>query len=408
MCTAVSFTTKDHYFGRNLDFEFSYEETVTITPRNYRFSFCNGKELHNHYAIIGMAYVVDGYPLYYDAVNEAGLGMAGLLFAGNAVYSDRKEADKDNVASYEFISWILGQCADVDEVKTLLDRINLTSDSFRAELPPSPLHWMIASQNSTITVEAVADGLKIYDNPVHVMTNNPPFDYQLMNLNNYMHLSIDVPANSFSSTVNLAAYSRGMGALGLPGDLSSMSRFVRAAFVRMNSVCGDSEEESISQFFHILGSVCQQRGCVRLMKKEREGQSVGEAGEKRAPVFELNKGRRIAGESAQEEQFIGEFMGKKRSDGESMETEAFASKADKEETAVFESTGKDCSAGEKAEYEITIYSSCCNTDKGIYYYTTYGNSQITAVDMHREDLESDKLVSYPLIKGQQIRMQNGN
>ena len=113
--------------------------------------------------------------------------------------------------------------------------------------------------------------------------------------------------------------------MGRPGDLSSASRFVRAAFTKLHAHAGESESESISQFFHILGSVAQQRGCVRL---------------------------------------------------------------------------------EDGSYEFTIYSSCCNTCKGIYYYTTYENSQITAVDMHREDLDGSTLISYPLILDQQILAQN--
>ena len=84
MCTSISFKTKDHYFGRNLDLEYSYSDTVAITPRNYPFRFRKTKSFRNHYAIIGMGSVRGGYPLYYDAANEHGLGMAGLRFAGNA------------------------------------------------------------------------------------------------------------------------------------------------------------------------------------------------------------------------------------------------------------------------------------------------------------------------------------
>lgn len=349
MCTAVSFVTKDYYFGRNLDFEYSYEESVTVMPRNYGIYFRSGVKWRvqpnsnaRHYALIGMAYVVNDYPLYYDAVNEKGLGMAGLLFTGNAVYSRERVADKDNVASFEFIPWVLGQCADVEEAKELLGRINLTDEAFSAKLPPSPLHWMIADKDRTIVVEAVADGLKIYDNPVHVLTNNPTFDFHLMNLNRYMALSPDEPVNLFAARAGLTPYSRGMGALGLPGDLSSPSRFVKAAFTRMNSVCGESEEESVSQFFHILGAVCQQRGCVRI-----SGNTVGENG----------------------------------------------------------LSDRDAASG-PVMYEKTIYSSCCNATKGIYYYITYDNSCITAVDMYKEELNGERLVSYPLVKAQLINWQN--
>ena len=324
MCTAVTYRTKDHYFGRNLDLEYSYHETVTVTPRNFPFRFRGVPGLEKHYAMIGMAYVAEGCPLYYDATNEKGLSMAGLNFPGNAEFRPAEEG-KDNVAPFEFIPWILGQCADIPQARELLARLHLVAVPFNRELPLTPLHWIISDREESITVEQTGAGLKVYDNPVGVLTNNPPFDYQMTNLSNYMSLTRDAPVNRFSDRLALEPYSRGMGGLGLPGDLSSASRFVKAAFTKLNSLSGSSESESISQFFHILGAVEQQRGCVCL--------------------------------------------------GEGM-------------------------------YELTIYSSCCNTDKGIYYYTTYENGQITAVDMHREDLDGRELVSYPLIEGQQIRMQN--
>ena len=323
MCTAITYKTRDHYFGRNMDYEHSYNEQVVITPRNYSFNFRQAGSLKEHYAIIGVATVVDNYPLYFDGTNEKGLSMAGLNFPDNAVYYQYTDV-KDNVAPFEFIPWILGQCEDIARVRELLGRINLVNINFSDKLPLAPLHWMISDRNESIVVECVQDGMKIYDNPVEVLTNNPEFNMQMFNLNNYMQLSTQPPVNSFAQKLQLNVYSRGMGAMGLPGDLSSQSRFVKAAFTRMNSLSGDSEEESISQFFHILGSVAQQRGCVQ----------------------------------------IGDL------------------------------------------YEITLYASCCNTDKGIYYYTTYENSSISAVDMRRENLESENLIVYEMIKSQKIRMQN--
>lgn len=324
MCTAIAYRTRDRYFGRNLDFEFSYGETVAVTPRNFSLSFRHVMPQPCHYAMIGMAHVAEGYPLYYDATNEKGLSMAGLLFAGNADYKEVAPC-KDNISPFEFIPWILGQCADLQEVKALLNRINLVNIPFSEALPLSPLHWMISGGEGSIVVESVKEGLRVYDDPVEVLTNNPPFPYQMFHLNNFRSLTAEEPEDRFANGLELQAYSRGMGAMGLPGDLSSQSRFVRAAFTRMNAVSGESESESISQFFHLLGAVEQQRGCVH--------------------------------------------MG-------------------------------------RGQYEITLYSSCCNADKGIYYYKTYENSQITGVDMHREDLEGTKLRAYPLVTGQQIRMQN--
>lgn len=274
--------------------------------------------------MVGMAHVAQDYPLYYDAANEKGLGMAGLNFVGNAVYAE-DTTDKDNIATFEFIPWILCQCATVQEARDLLKNINLVGTPFSAELPPAQLHWIIAGHGEAITVESTQSGIHIYDNPMGILTNNPPFDEQMFSLNNYMNLSAKDPENHFSSKLPLKAYSRGMGALGLPGDLSSQSRFIRVSFVKMNSISGSSEAESVSQFFHILGSVDQPRGCC-------------------------------------------ELSGKK--------------------------------------YEITLYTSCCNTNKGIYYYTTYDNHQISAVNMHNVDLEQSCLFKYAPIQEEQIKMQN--
>ena len=251
MCTAVSYKTKDFYFGRTLDYESTFPTHITVTPRRFPLKFRHGGTMSVHHALIGMAYVADGYPLYYDGMNEKGLCMAGLNFVGNAVYRS-PTSEGDNVCQFEFIPWILGQCATVAEARGLLSRIRLTDTPFREDLPVSDLHWMVADRQESVTVESVATGVMVYDNPVGVLTNNPPFPQQLFRLNDFMHLSPGAPQNRFSNKLDLRPYSRGMGAMGLPGDLSSQSRFVRAAFVKMNALPGKTEAENVGQFFHIL------------------------------------------------------------------------------------------------------------------------------------------------------------
>ena len=323
MCTAVTYQTDNFYFGRTLDYESSYGEELVILPRKFQLHFLNMGMLENHYAILGTAHVAQGYPLFYDAVNEKGLCMAGLNFVGNAQYAKVMNG-KDNLAQYEFIPWILSNCSCIVEAKELLAKINLTDTPFQ-KMPVAQLHWILADKEQAITVEAVADGIKIYPNPIGVLTNNPPFPEQMFRLNDFMNLSAKQPKNHFSNKLNLHPYSSGMGALGLPGDLSSSSRFVRAAFVKEHSVSGHSELESVSQFFHILGSVEQQNGCCEV---------------------------------------------------------------------------------ENGQYEKTIYTVCYNASKGIYYYTTYYNHQISAIDMHREDLNGAQLIRYPMRTGEQIYFQN--
>ncbi|MBR4448542.1 choloylglycine hydrolase [Methanobrevibacter sp.] len=325
MCTASNYITDDHYFGRNFDYEISYNERVTITPRNYIFEFRKIDSIETHYAIIGIAAGIDSYPLYYDACNEKGLAIAGLNFAGNAVY---KEYDENmvNVTPFEFIPYLLSQASNVAEARKLLAEINLVNINFADELPLSPLHWMLSDGKEAIVVEPLEDGLKVYDNPVGVLTNNPPFDKQLFYLNNYRSLSNKNPENTFGGDIDLDEYSRGMGGIGLPGDLSSASRFAKVAFTRANSYSGSDEASSVSQFFHILGSVEQQNGCT----------------------------------------FI----------------------------------------DDPNLYEYTIYTSCYNTNKSILYYRTYNNSQITAIDLNREDLDSTELINYLLINEEQFNFIN--
>lgn len=314
MCTGISFQAKDHYFGRNLDLERSYYERVVITPRNFTFNMRHQDPLTYHYALIGMATVIQDYPLYYEATNEKGLSMAGLNFPQNADYKPYDES-KDNVAPFEFIPWILGKCATIEEAKELLKKMNLVNTNFSKQLPLSPLHWIISDRNESITVESVKDGLKIYDNPYGVLTNNPTFDYHLMNMNNYMHLHEGPTTNHLSNNYTLDNYSLGLGAFGLPGDFSSASRFVRATYVKSKSVIKESEKENVNQFFHILRSVAMPLGCV---------------------------------------------------------------------------------LAKNGDFEYTRYSSCCNTDQQIYYYTTYYNQSITEVKMHDVDLDSSNLFEYAL------------
>ena len=326
MCTAATYTTKDHYFGRNLDLEYSYNETVTVAPRNFPLHFRHVDDLNSHYAIIGMAYVADGFPLFYDATNEKGLSIAGLNFPGNAAFLPCcNEEGIDDIASFELIPWLLGQCATVTEATGLLEHLNVCDDNFAEQLPANPLHWMLDDGTDCVVIEPLADGVHVYDNPVGVMTNNPTFDMQMMHLADYMGLSAKQGENRMAPDIPLQHYSRGMGGIGLPGGLDSASRFVKVAFTKLNSVSADDESSSVSQFLHILGSVAQQRGC--------------------------------------------------------------------------------CDLGE-GKYEITIYSSCCNATKGIYYYTTYDNPQVNGVDMHREDLDGTQLATYPLIEEQELHLQN--
>ena len=261
MCTCITYDNGDFYFGRNLDLDCSFGEKVVITPRNFPLDFRLAGRKEQHYAMIGMASAVSRFPLYAEAVNEKGLCMAGLNFPGNAYYQ-KPEGRGMELASFEIIAWILGNYSTVAEVKNDLEKMKIVDLAFSEKMLPAPLHWMLADREQCLILEAVQEGLKIYENPFGVLTNNPPFEYHRLNMNNYMNLSAKSPENRFCDKLSLKPYAQGMGAVGLPGDASSASRFVRAAFLKWNSVSPQDEKSNVSQFFHILDGVSMVRGSV--------------------------------------------------------------------------------------------------------------------------------------------------
>lgn len=325
MCTSLTFQTSDFYFGRNLDLEYNFGEKIVITPRQYPFIFKFAGTLSEHYAIIGTAQITDGCPLYAEAVNEKELCLAALNFPGNAVYAEAPESGKTNLAPFELFGFLLGTCATVKEAEEQLKTVCITHTAFKDGYPVAPLHWHIADKDRSLVLECIKDGMHLYENPVGVLTNNPPFPFQLTNLQNYMHLTSNPPENRFAPALKLAPYGQGMGALGLPGDASPASRFVRAAFCKWNTELPSGEEASVTQFFHILDNVAMVAGSVR------------------TPENKLDR---------------------------------------------------------------TTYSSCINASRGIYYYKTYNNNQISAVSMHKTDLDGCAPVVFEQVNRQQICYQN--
>lgn len=325
MCTSIAMNTEDFYFGRTMDIEYSFNENVVFTPRNYPIAFRRNDTLRRHYAMLGMASVMEGYPLYAEAVNERGLCVAGLNFPDNAYYPPGEDPIKQNVSPFELILWLCAKCASVTDARQLLASTHLVDIPFNNDLPLAPLHWHIADRERSIVLESTRNGLEISDNPVGVLTNNPSFSFQTTNLCQYMNLTTTCPQNCFSNIKSLVPFGQGLGSFGLPGDYSPASRFVKATYLSMNSVCEKDEMSSVSQLFHILDSVSMVRGSVVTNQKL---------------------------------------------------------------------------------YDTTTYACCMNATKGRYFYKTYSNSQLTAVDIHRENLDAETLKTYPLVTDPQIAWAN--
>ncbi len=253
MCTAVFLNDT---FGRNMDLEYDFGANLVIIPRKFPFKFKREGEISSHFAVMGVAAMVNDYPLFCDGVNEHGLCVAGLNFNGFATCFCEDDT-KVNLTPYELISYILATCKDVQTAKNLLKETNLVDIPFMERLPVPTLHWLVSDKNESIVFEFTKDGGKIHDNPVGVMTNNPSFDYHLYNLSFYKNLQTSRPDKSFKEHKNMGV---GEGSLGLPGDYSSASRFIRASFVKENSVLHVGDR--IAQTFHILESVQMPRGTV--------------------------------------------------------------------------------------------------------------------------------------------------
>ncbi len=318
MCTSISMNNGGFCFGRNMDIEFMLPVQTVVTPRKYPFRLRRGGELSEHHAFIGSAVIKQDYPLYCDGMNEHGLCMAGLSFPDN-VYLRGQSADKLCVAPFELIPWVLGSCSDISQAVALLSRTAIVDESFDADTPNTPLHWHIADKSGALVVECTADGMKLYNDPVGVLTNSPPFPFHLQNLRQYADLTAEYPKSRYLGAYELSPFGRGFGAVGLPGDFSPASRYVRAAFLKYNSVCGEDESSRISQLFHVLDNVAMPRGSV-LTADGRE--------------------------------------------------------------------------------ELTAYS-CCMSG-GVYYYKTYVNSRICAVDMRSAALDGLELTAYPVSEKQDV------
>lgn len=328
MCTALSIKSKEgnNFFGRNMDLEYNFNQSVIVIPRNYKYeNKVTGKMVGGKYAIIGMGSVIDDHAAMADGMNEKGLACAGLNFAGYAYYEENKVEGKENIAPYDFILWVLFNHETVDEVKEAINNIELVNVPLNEKYPVPTLHWMVVDKSGkSIVIEKTKSKFSIYDNTVGVLTNNPTFDWQLTNLNEYIGLTEEHPKETKWCDQEIKALGVGAGTRGIPGDFASVSRFVRIAFIKSRMPEVDNIS-AIPQFLHMLDYVAMVKG----------GAMTPE--------------------------------------------------------------GKE---------DFTLYSSCMNQEKGIYYYKTYSNNRINAIDINKEDLNESKVKVFPYLINEDINYQN--
>lgn len=329
MCTALTLKTKEgcNLFGRNMDVEYSFNQSVYLIPRNFHYkNHATNQVTTTKFAILGMATIIDQHPCLADGFNEKGLACAGLNFPGFVHYEDKLSSDKINIPPYDIILWILSNFETLEQVKAAVENLRIVKIPLGENVPIPTLHWMVTDKSGkSIVIESTCKQLTVYDNPVGVLTNSPTFDWHLINLRQYMHLRPIQPKVTMWGDLELATLGQGQGTFSLPGDPSPISRFVRIAFFRAHANLSGDTLTTITEFFHLLSTVAMIKGSV---------------------VTEQ---------------------------------------------------GKD---------DLTLYTSCMCQEKGIYYYTTYNNHRINAIDLHKEDLNASNLKAFDYKDTQDIYFQN--
>lgn len=317
MCTGLALETKDglHLFGRNMDIEYSFNQSIIFIPRNFKcVNKSNKKELTTKYAVLGMGTIFDDYPTFADGMNEKGLGCAGLNFPVYVSYSKEDIEGKTNIPVYNFLLWVLANFSSVEEVKEALKNANIVDIPISENIPNTTLHWMISDiTGKSIVVEQTKEKLNIFDNNIGVLTNSPTFDWHVANLNQYVGLRYNQVPEFKLGDQSLTALGQGTGLVGLPGDFTPASRFIRVAFLRDAMIKNDKDSIDLIEFFHILNNVAMVRGSTRTVEEKSD---------------------------------------------------------------------------------LTQYTSCMCLEKGIYYYNTYENNQINAIDMNKETLDGNEIKTY--------------
>ena len=261
MCTAVRFIDGEDnmFFGRNLDWSFSYGEKVLYTPKDYNYQPAFNAEDRNH-AVLGVGIIADDTPLYFDCANDAGLAVAGLNFPGYAEYAPDSVNLTTNVAAYEFPLWVARNFTSVDDVEEALKNVTIVAKPINDQYPVSMLHWIIGDATRSIVVEYMADGMHVYHDDIDALTNQPQFPYHMQNLINYINADPKPIESGKWGNADLKAWGAGLSAHGLPGDPNSTSRFVRVSYTNAHYPQQKGEQDNVTRLFKTLSSAAMVDG----------------------------------------------------------------------------------------------------------------------------------------------------
>ncbi len=270
-CTGIQIKTQDgnYIFARSMEFADSFmPHDLIAVPRNYKFvgqtpTGKPGMPWQVKYGFVGFA--PSGEKLIDDGLNEKGLHVGGFFFPGYTQYENVAEVDyPSTISCLELASWILASCSSVAEVREQLPKIHVASVVLSGLGYAPPLHLFISDKSGDAAiVEYTAGRLNIYENKVNVITNSPDYLWQITNLKNYIGIKAE---NNPAITINgnqFAQFGQGSGAIGLPGDFTPPSRFVRAAFLVNSALPGKNIDEGIAVAFHALNQFDIPLGAVK-------------------------------------------------------------------------------------------------------------------------------------------------
>jgi choloylglycine hydrolase len=268
-CTGIVLKSKEGIAitGRTLDFSKEIHSSLIAIPKGYRYVGTTpggkgGAEWESKYNIVGMSAL--GYPQFVEGLNERGLAVGVFYFSGYAGYSDFDPSHKeDYLASWEYGTWLLSNFATVEEVKENAGKVKIAKTALPEWGEIIPLHYFVRdAEGNNLTLEYIDGTLHVHDNPIGILTNSPDFPWHIVNLQNYVNLSaVNVPQVKLSG-LTVGAEGSGSGLLGLPGDFTPPSRFIRATAFTQTALPVEQAENGATQAFHILNSFDIPKGTV--------------------------------------------------------------------------------------------------------------------------------------------------
>ncbi|MEA4965572.1 MAG: choloylglycine hydrolase family protein [Oscillospiraceae bacterium] len=268
MCTAITLQSLPGtaYLGRSMDFSYFLQPHFYCAPRNYRWTnVITHKDIYNSYSFMGIGQELDGVLAFFDGVNEHGFAAAALYFAGYAKYDDAamRNVSATQVASYDFLTYILGHCASVEDLLTQMDHIHIIGVSDPLTQTVAPLHWIAADRTGNCVVLELTDrGAEMFHNSMGVLANSPDFRWHMTNLRNYMDTSPRQMEKAVWGGVPLMPFGQGGGTMSLPGGYTSPERFVRVAYLKTHTLAPENTEAAVISFFQIMKSVSIPKGAV--------------------------------------------------------------------------------------------------------------------------------------------------